>query len=223
MGMAANGIYAVSNKIPSILNAFESIFYQAYQTTAINSLDDEERNTFYSKIFHNYFVFMMLGYIGILIVSRPVIIFLFDSRYAEAWLYIPPLLAGAVAHAIAANLGSYYVLFYQTKGAFTTSIWGALTNIVLNFLLIPHFGLMAAALTTLTGYIVMFFIRWHDIKKFITIKPDFKKILPMMALSIGQTALYFWSSWVGIGTMAVVACIALVFNKDMILRIVKRK
>ena len=133
MGMAANGIYAVSNKIPSILNAFESIFYQAYQTTAINSLDDKERNNFYSRIFNNYFVFMMLGYVGILVVSRPMIIYLFDSSYADSWLYIPPLLAGAVAHAIASNLGSYYVLFYQTKGAFLTSVWGALTNIALNF------------------------------------------------------------------------------------------
>ncbi len=115
------------------LNAFESIFYQAYQTTAINSLDDKERNNFYSRIFNNYFVFMMLGYVGILVVSRPMIIYLFDSSYADSWLYIPPLLAGAVAHAIASNLGSYYVLFYQTKGAFLTSVWGALTNIALNF------------------------------------------------------------------------------------------
>lgn len=223
MGMAANGIYAVSNKIPSILNAFESIFYQAYQTTAINSLDDKERNNFYSRIFNNYFVFMMLGYVGILVVSRPMIIYLFDSSYAEAWLYIPPLLAGAVAHAIASNLGSYYVLFYQTKGAFLTSVWGALTNIVLNFLLIPYFGLMAAALTTLTGYIVMFFFRWRDIKKFITIKLELKRILIMLSISAIQTALYFWNSWFGIAAMALVGCIALAINKDMLLRLVKRK
>src|SRR5699024_5683583 len=113
----------------SILNAFENIFYQAYQTSAINSLDDEDRDAFYSKIFNNYFVFMMLSYVGILVLSRPLIIYLFDSSYAEAWLYIPPLLAGAVAHAIASNLGSYYVLFYQTKGALNTSIWGAVINI----------------------------------------------------------------------------------------------
>lgn len=223
IGMTANGIYAVSNKIPSILNALESVFYQAYQTTAINSIDDKERNNFYSKIFNNYFVFMMLGYIGILVIARPVIIYLFDVSYSEAWLYIPPLLAGAVAHAISGNLGSYYVLFYQTKGALLTSFWGALTNILLNLILIPHFGLMAAALTTLTGYMVMFFLRWNDIKKFITIKLEEKRILTMLLVSIVQTALYFWNSWIGIGIMAVVGCFALTLNKDMLRRLVKRK
>lgn len=131
--------------------------------------------------------------------------------------------AGAVAHAIASNLGSYYVLFYQTKGAFLTSVWGALTNIALNFLLILYFGLMAAALTTLTGYIVMFFLRWRDIKKFITIKLELKRILIMLSISAIQTALYFWNSWFGIAAMALVGCIALAINKDMLLRLVKRK
>ncbi len=82
---------------------------------------------------------------------------------------------------------------------------------------------MAAALTTLTGYIVMFFLRWRDIKKFITIKLELKRILIMLSISAIQTALYFWNSWFGIAAMALVGCIALAINKDMLLRLVKRK
>lgn len=222
LGVAANGIYSVSNKIPSILNAFENIFYQAYQTTAINSLNDKNRNRFYSNIFNNYFIFMLLGYIGILLVSRPVIIYLFDSSYAEAWLYIPPLLAGAVVHAIASNLGSYYVLFYQTKGAFTTSVWGAIINIILNIALIPHFGMMAAALTTLAGYLLMFLLRWRDIKKFIIISPNYKRIFLIVLLAVIQTFLYFRANAACMIIMIIVLGFSILINKDIVFRVFKK-
>ena len=68
LGAAANGVYAVANKMPSLLSVFENIFYQAWQTSSINVLEDEGRDKFYSEVFKNYFSILILGVLGLLLI-----------------------------------------------------------------------------------------------------------------------------------------------------------
>ena len=59
------------------------------------------------------------------------------------------------------------VEFYEKKMkmvAIGTTI-AAIVNIALNYLTIPVFGYVAAGYTTLVGYVVLFFIHYHTIKK----------------------------------------------------------
>lgn len=74
LGTTANGIYAVANKMPSLISVFENIFYQAWQTSSINALEDKSRDKFYSNVFKNYFSVLVLGVLVLLLVLKPVTI-----------------------------------------------------------------------------------------------------------------------------------------------------
>ena len=188
-GVAATGIYAVAAKLPTILSVFENIFYQAWQTTAIDTLNQEAREKFYSNIFTKYFRIMSVGVIGILLVLKPLIIWLFASEYAEGWLPASILVVGVMVHALGGNIGVLYTVFKDTKGALKTSFIGAVTNTVLNFIFIPKFGMIAAACTTLTGYIVVLLIRWVDIRKFVKLQFPLENEILTIALIIVQFAI----------------------------------
>src|SRR5690606_27396214 len=57
MGADANGIFAISNRFPSIILMLNSIFMLSWQDHAITSYKEENKGVFYSKVFN---VYMML-------------------------------------------------------------------------------------------------------------------------------------------------------------------
>lgn len=222
MGTAANGIYAVANKMPSLLSVFENIFYQAWQTSSINVLEDKHRDKFYSNVFQNYFRILATGVLGLLLILKPLTIHLFAHGYEDAWLCTSILVVGVMFHALSGNLGTMYVAFKSTKGALITSTAGAVTNTVLNYLLIPHGGLMAAATTTLIGYIVVLLYRWWDVKKFVKLRIKASFVALWLGLIIVQFGLYYWDGITSYTIRVGIIIFAIYCNKDLLLKILKR-
>ena len=191
VGVSATGIYAVANKLPALLSVFENVFYQAWQTTAINTLHREDRNQVYSSVFLQYFEFLAFGVLGILMILKPMIIYLFADAYHDAWLCSSVLVIGVMVHALAGNLGTIYTVFKKTGGAFKTSAIGAVTNIVTNIIFVKLYGYNAAAWTTLFGYLVVLMIRWQDIKEFVKIEIPKKDTIITVLFILAQLILYY--------------------------------
>jgi O-antigen/teichoic acid export membrane protein len=190
MGLAGTGIYAVASKIPSLLSVFENVFFQSWQTSAINTVNDDNRESFYSSVFEKYMILLTLGVLGVLTVLKPIIT-IFSDEYEIAWMSSGILVISVLFHALGGNLGALYAAFKRTKGTFYTSAYGAITNIFLNFLLIPKFGLMAAATTTMIGYIVVLVTRWIDLKKYVNLSINLKNIWICFVLITAQTCAYY--------------------------------
>lgn len=190
---AMNGLYAVANKIPAVISVLDAVFYQAWQMSAIDSMNVADRDRYYSKIFNAYKDLTVFAFLGILLVAKP-ILHLFDKSYFDAAYLIPPLLAGAVLHCLASHLGSYYTVFFNTVGAFKTASIGAAINIILNFVFVKEFGLIAAALTTLFGYFITLILRWKDIRKYIHLELKNLQAVVYIILCVMQTCLYYMGS-----------------------------
>ena len=222
LGTAANGIYAVANKMPSFLSVFENVFYQAWQTSSINAIEDKNRDKFYSEVFKKYFSVLALGVLGLLLILKPMTLKLFAHGYEDAWLSTSILVIAVMFHALSGNLGTLYVTFKNTKGALATSTIGAVTNTVLNWFLIPHGGLIAAATTTLIGYIIVLLYRWWDVKKFVklTIKPSF--VASWLAVICIQFGLYYVDGICSYAIRLVIVLVAMWVNREIIVKIVKR-
>ena len=222
LGTAANGIYAVANKMPSFLSVFENVFYQAWQTSSINAIEDKNRDKFYSEVFKKYFSVLALGVLGLLLILKPMTLKLFAHGYEDAWLSTSILVIAVMFHALSGNLGTLYVTFKNTKGALVTSTIGAVTNTVLNWFLIPHGGLIAAATTTLIGYIIVLLYRWWDVKKFVklTIKPSF--VASWLAVICIQFGLYYVDGICSYAIRLVIVLVAMWVNREIIVKIVKR-
>lgn len=222
LGVSSNGIYAVANKLPAILSVFENVFYQSWQTSAINLKEDKDRDKIYSRLFTNYFIFLTIGVLFLLIILKPLNTRLFAKQYVDSWKIASILVICVMLHALTGNLGTIYTVFKNTNGAFVTSAFGAIVNTILNLIFIPKLGILAAAITTLVGYLAVLIIRLIDIRKFVKLKLNFKKIIIYSVFILAQLFLYYQTGITSYLVRIVIFVIILFVNRKMILSLIRK-
>lgn len=159
LGVNANGIYAISKKLPTIIDTFHSIFNQAWQISAIEEVDSVNSVEFTSNIYkiYTYLLFLIVG--GLLVVSRIVVKYLLSSSYYESWKYIPFLLLSVSFSSLSGFLSANFIANEKTSIIFKTTLYGAVVNTILNFILIPFIGINGAAIATMASYYMVLIIR----------------------------------------------------------------
>lgn len=171
-GMSSNGIYSVANKIPSIITMVHSVFFQAWQLSAIEEFGNEETSAFYSDIFDKYVKISILAVVSMIAVIKPVSIIIFSDDYNSVWRYSFALMCAAVFSSFSSFFATIYIASENTKGTFFTSIFGAVLNILLNFMWIPKYGIQGASLATCFSYIFIWIVRVIDTRKYLRVKFD---------------------------------------------------
>lgn len=152
-GAAANGLYSVAYKIPSILNTVSSIFTQAWQVSAIKEFDRDDSDGFLRGAIHAAEAVTVLA-CGVLIPFSPVLAgFLFSGEFYEAWRYVPLLLVYSAFGSMAGMWGPFFSANYDTFPlGVSTAISGAV-NLVASLMLVPAVGVQGACVAgVLAGF-----------------------------------------------------------------------
>ena len=182
IGTAANGIYAISYKIPSMIQIFSNIVNQAWTYSAIRENESEDRDEYSNKIFHGIIAMALMSGVGILTVIKPFLRYYVSAEYYTAWMYTPFLIIGYVFITMGAFLATAYTVNKDSKGFLFSGCCGDIVNVILNFLLIPVFGINGAAISTGISYIAVFIYRAIDTRKYLKIKFFNKRYL--MAIGV---------------------------------------
>ncbi|WP_191560022.1 lipopolysaccharide biosynthesis protein [Metabacillus idriensis] len=192
-GTSFNGLFAVASKIPSVLSIFNSIFFKAWQLSAIEEYESSNKSTFYSTIFNYYqqFLFIVMGVI--LLFLKPIFEIAIGSDFYRAWEYVPFLLIAILFSSFSSFLGANYIASKETKGVFKSSIIGGVTNVTLNLITIPLFGVIGASFSSMISFLVMTIIRWHDTKKYIRLEYKYKNIFINFISICLQISTMYWN------------------------------
>ena len=167
IGVAANGIYAISYKLPTLISTFTGIFNQAWSYSAIKengSTDEEKYNN--SVLNHMISIVMLIG-VAMMVIIKPFLKIYVQENYFEAWKYTPFLIIGCVYLTLGTFMSTSYTVHKDSKGYLISGSFGALINIILNFVLIPIIGVYGAAIATCLSYIFVFIFRVFHTRKYI--------------------------------------------------------
>lgn len=195
-GLAANGIYSIAYKIPSILNILQTIFNQAWTISAVKNQD--EASVFYSRIYDIY-NFLMVFICSLLIIFDKVIArILFANEFYTAWKYAPFLMISVVFGALSGLLGGILTAQKKSKILGSSTLIGAAINTILNFILIYNLGPIGAAIATLIAYFIVWIMRYkfviQDIKLIIDLKKHlfsyFLLVLQAILIQLTITSMY---------------------------------
>ena len=219
INISANGIYALANKVPTILNVIGSVFFQSWQISAIEEGESNNKSEFYTNVFSAFSTFLLIIVSGILIVIRFIVENILSNEYNFVWKYVPLLLMAVVFSSFATFLGTNYISMKKTKGVFKTTIIGAISNTILNIILIPIFGLNGAAFSTMLSYFLVWLIRIKDTKSFVNIKIDIKNLLGMFFIIILQILVMYIENRIYIIIEILLFLVLIILNKKY-LRIV---
>ena len=167
VGAAANGIYAISYKLPTLVSTFTGIFNQAWSYSAIKEEGSEDEVEFNNKVLNTLISFSMLVGIGLLTVAKPFLKLYVSFAYFEAWRYIPFLTIGCIYLTLGTFMATSYTVHKDSFGYLFSAMFGAVFNIALNFWIIPAIGVYGAAIATCVNYIAVFVFRAIHTKKYI--------------------------------------------------------
>lgn len=191
MGVAANAVYSVANKIPQLLTIAQTTFTMAWQENASIYSKDDDAPAYYSSMFKTMYD-LMAGFMGLLIAATPILFrLLIRGDYAEAYYQIPILFIGMFFYSMSAYLGGIYVAYKATRSVGITTMVAAACNFIVDIATIKYLGLYAASGSTLVSYLFLFAFRMIDVRKLVKLTYNMKHIIAVFLLMIVESMLCF--------------------------------
>ena len=192
-----NGLYAAAYKLPTLITIAGGIFIKAWHISSVSE-DESERSIFFGNVYKNYLCLMFAGGACLIAFSKLFTKILLNESYYTSWQYVPILAVAMLFSAFSEFLGSVYFVKKRSTRSLVTAAAGAVTNIILNFALIPFWGASGAAIATAICYGLVFVIRVIDTQKFIRFERSIIKTIVNIILIVSQVVLmvidvpYWW-------------------------------
>lgn len=187
-GRGENGIYSAAYKIPTIIALVAGVFNEAWQLSAISeSKDERETSDFFANVFERYQAILFLGCSMLIPFTQIATRLLLDSSYFEAWSFMPVLLVATVFSSLVTFIGTIYTVKKKTVMSLITAAFGAVLNIVFNFLMIPKIGAQGAGIATAISYFAVFVFRAIHSKSFMPFNLKTGKLIINTLIVLIQT------------------------------------
>lgn len=211
------GIYSVSYKIPALMSATMNIFTGAWEISAIDDFGTEKNRTFFSETYEQYLNFLVVISALILAFLHPIASLLLKKDFYAAWVFVPALLYATLFHGLSGFIGTIFTTAKKTRIIFYTTVFGAITNIGLNFLLIPEYGAQGAAIATAVGYFVTFLSRLIFSRKIMPLEMHYAEDIASLILLLAACIFACFNTLASI----LVCLVILIFKYRFVVKIAR--
>lgn len=170
------GIYQVGYRmgmgIGFVVIAFKTALPQvSYRVAQDNS--ERDAKSFFSKIFFLYPVICGLPVIALSIFSKDLMMILTTEKFHSAFQIVPIVALAYFFEGATTSVGMGIDIKGKTKYIPIFLALGGITNIILNFIFVPIYGIVAAAWTSVIAFIIPFVGYAWVTNKFYYIQRDY--------------------------------------------------
>ncbi len=228
-GSEDTAVYSLAYTCGSLITLLMTSMNSAYSPWLGDKLNKDERSEVrkFSKPYIFAFAFCA---VGVMAIAPEILLILGSKGYSEAKYVMTPIAAGCVCQFLYTLFVNVEQFKKKTVGMAFASMTAALVNLVLNWIFIPRFGYLAAAYTTLAGYLVLLAIHMalvHRIKY--SDVYDYKLIIcvvaVMLVIMVLITLLYKLTliRYIFVGLYAAVCVLIFIKYKSKVLGFLKKK
>lgn len=221
IGLAANGIYAVANKIPAIVNVLFSVFHVSWVQSASETVSDDDYAIYCNKVFNQLIPFIFSA--AAVLVSGNFLFyrFLFDAnKYSEAYYYSPILIVAAGISCAGQFMGGIMIAKKETKQNGATNMVAAVSNILINIIMVRRFGLYAASISTLLAYLILVICRYTMIQKHVKLHIEKRSLLVIIVEILVFIGVYFNKTDINVVLLFLAMGFFMYINKNLIIKVV---
>ena len=224
LGKAANGIFAVAGKFPSILQTLFTMFNNAWTDMALAELGKGEQTEEYvADIFRKLYCFSFSVVFGLIPLTKIVTQIILGPEYQSASIYIGILYLGTVFQGFSSFCSIGYLQQKTTGGAARTSMYGAAVNLVVDIFTMKYIGLFAASVSTFIGFFVMWITRMYDIRDSFPIRIKKMEFSIYLVTAIILAIVSIWSSLMIDILLCVCAGIWFIYSNRNIFKVIFSK
>jgi len=216
LGAAANGIYAMAYKMPSICTTLFSVFHLSWQENASLTVQDDNFAEYFNGIY-NKLIKRAVSICAIVLSTNYIIFnFIIDARYYEAYYHVPILVLSVFFSFMAQFIGGIFIAFKNTKVNAATAVLAACVNIVVHLALIRFVQLYAAAISTLVSYAVLLMVRLIISNKKVKLRVEWNNMPYLLLLVYFVTAQYINNRIMNHVNLGLSFILFFLINKDMV-------
>lgn len=147
--------------------------------------DNEKPKEYLSKMFtYLTFVLAWLGLIISIHAKGLIQVFALNKEYWAAYQVIPFLILGVVLLGWQQHLFFILQIPKKTKQISVIIAIAALSNIIANLLLIPHYLMMGAAYSTIISFFLAFLLAYIAVQKYYPIKFEIKRVSQLLVTAV---------------------------------------
>lgn len=182
----AAGVFGANFKLAILMNLVIQAFKYAAEPFFFKQSTDKNSPQLYAKVMHAFVIFCTVLMIAISVnLSWIGPLFLNGEAYTSGFFIVPILLLGYLLLGIYFNLSIWFKVTDKTQYSFWITLIGALVSIVVIVFLVPVWGFLGGALSTLACYLVMTAICYGYGQKFYRIPYQTGRDLFYLILGFG--------------------------------------
>lgn len=197
---SAAGIYSLIYNYGTAATVVTTGFQGVYDPWLLNNMKNEKYQDI-NEMSKNYTVLISYAMVGIIMIGPEVVKILAAESYWEGISIIPPIvLANYIIFVYTFYVGIEHYYKRTTVIALNTIV-AAVVNLILNYIFIPEFGYVAAAYTTVAGYVVCLIMHIIYAKKLNKELFPFVRFIPaLLQVAAFSVVFYFfmdnpWIRW----------------------------
>ena len=123
------------------------------------------------RLLYRYAFFFTIPFLfTIIIFSRVIISFFFGKEYVDGTIALQILLVGTLFSVVGTINYNFLSGIGNPQVVTKITLLAALANAILNIILIPHYGMNGAALTTAASYLLMLIVSTAKVRDYIAVK-----------------------------------------------------
>jgi len=194
------GIYQASFRLGILMMLIVSMFEFAWRPFFLNNAKDPNAKQIFSKVLTLFIIFTSFVFLtasvfieDIVKLKLPFNVYLIGKAYWDGLSIVPVILFSYLLYGIYINFMAGIYIEKKTKYLPLITGAGAIANIVFNFILIPNFSYMGAAIATLVSYLIMLLGIYFVSQKHYPVNYEYKKIGTIFLLLGVITVLYYYS------------------------------
>ena len=164
LGASASGIYSLAYNISSMLTILNTSITNTLTPWIYKSIKSNEIKKINSI---SVIILVMIAIVNLMLIAiaPEAVAFFAPSAYHESIWVIPPVTMAVFFQFMYNLFATFEFYFEKTKWIMAASTFGALLNLLLNAILLPQYGYIAAAYTTLICYIIYSVVHYYFMHK----------------------------------------------------------
>jgi O-antigen/teichoic acid export membrane protein len=181
-GSAVVGIYSASYRIGIVMNLVITGFKVAWTPFFLNLKQEQNNKEIFSKIFTYFCYGGLTAFLAFSLLADDIVKMnisgysLLNSDYWSGLIIIPYILMAYLFSGLYLNLTVASFFQNKIKYLIISSAAGCISNIVLNFILIPPYSIIGAATATMLSYLIMFLVLYYYSQKIYRINYEWRAI-----------------------------------------------
>ncbi|MEG1255958.1 oligosaccharide flippase family protein [Clostridium sp.] len=189
LGLNELGVYSVASRIAQISQFIYTAFAMGWQYFVFSTMNDEDQKELISNVADYLLVISIVATIGINALSKIIFSILAKGSYGEGFIILPYLFISPLLLMIYHTIGNQFLIVKKTWLEPIILSIAVITNVALNYVLIPIMGIEGASIGTMIGYLTAVLICYFTC---VRLKLIISKPRILISLGIFTTYLVVW-------------------------------